>query len=295
MFGNKRTVLCTVLAVMAPITHFGGTGYMGALLTAVGVIPLVLLAGDGLKRISRVEAVVELIWLGLVLGSLLPLAGENWTGEKTNIAVPLALLLLTTLEGGKERGERACTVLFWIVLIPMILIGGILSQKIEPKWMSPKVRIWKNGMIVALLMPALNETNLPGRIKSTMITAGIAIAGAALVQGGLGKGIETEIESPLYELGRCVGTGGFEILISVVLTISWFGFASYVMRVSEAMGMKLGMERKQTRMGIVILSSLMIVLGVRLEEWIMTAGCMILWILIPILHSKKLKKDEKRC
>ena len=83
---NSRQMVCTLLAVTAPLAHCAGVGYVAVLLAAGAMLPLTVVSRDGLKRISKPEALVELVWLGLVLGSSGELATHSFSGIQKSYA-----------------------------------------------------------------------------------------------------------------------------------------------------------------------------------------------------------------
>lgn len=280
-------MLCTLLAVLAPLAHYSGVGYMAVLLAAGAMLPLTILAGDGLRRISKPEAALELVWIGLVMGSLMDVSGANWPGSRSEIVVPLTILALAVATGKKEKNERACCTVFWITVIPAILIFGAMTGMVEPGWLKPEPREWSAELVAALLLPALGTYEKNTKVKTGLATAVMAGFLAVIIQGGLGI-VQAESErSPLYELGRCIGNGGFEIIVSIVLTLSWYGFAALGMRSAERFGVKSGLSEMQTRVVAGGFAAVMVLTDRRIEGWILIGGCLILWALVPILHPEK--------
>ena len=284
---SKMQLRSTLFAVAAPLAHFTGLGYMSVLLAAGAMLPLTVLAGDGLKRITKPEAVLELLWVGLIMGTLLRVSGTNWPGEKTDLVVPTAILLLAVISGDTKKSVRSCSTLFWIAAIPAVLAVIALAGKVEPDLLTPEPAKWTGVLIAALLYPSLNGVNKGVKIKTAILTAVVAGILATIVQGGLGRAVSEKNVTPLYELGRCVGNGGFEIIVSVVLTLGWYGFASMGMRSAEAFGNMIGLSGIQSRIGAAILAGTVILFHIIIEDWILISGCLILWILIPILHPEK--------
>ena len=265
---------------------------MTVLLAAGAMLPLTVLAGDGLKRLSRIEGAVELLWTGIVLGTLLRVSGANWPGKGSELAVPLTLLVLALATGDREKSLRACTGLFWIVLIPAILAAGTVAAKAELGWLTPEPNSWTGGLIAALLLPALNGADDGSR---NGIPAGVALIAAVLgvvIQGGLGIKAGEELASPLYELGRCIGNGGFEIVISVILTLSWYGFAAMGLRAAGRFGEIVGLEEGKGRFMVFVAAAAVCMSGREISDWILISGCLILWVLLPLLHPEKI--IEKR-
>lgn len=286
MSGNKRNTLCMILAMAAPLAHYTGLGYMTVLMAAGAMIPLSVLAGDGLTRISKPIAGLEVIWLGLVMGSLLRVSGANWPGEKSEEVVPLTLILLGVVTGNRVKAERTCSTLFWILLIPALWILAVLVGKTEIQWLTPYPRAWKGSLIAVLLYPVIIRSESSVRIKTELIVGLMAVVMAALIQGGIGIKQGMTERSPVFELGRCVGKGGFEIIISIVLTLSWYGFVSIGMSAAEMLGEKLGIGAKGSRILVAGFAIIGMYSKQMTEDGIVISGVLLLWILVPILHSK---------
>ena len=260
------------------------------------MLPLTLWAGDGLKRITKAEAVLELLWLSVVVGVMMRPSGANWPGERSEWVVPLTILALAALTGDESRSARACSTLFRIAVVPGMLVLGVLVGRIEPEWMNPEWNAWSGGLAVALLYPALNGIRTRTSLQTTAATGILAVLVSVIIQGNLSMQTAGKMISPLYEAGRCVGNGGFEIVAAMVLTLGWYGFATVGMQAAESFGTQLKIKGKYSKTGMLLLSSLTLVSGKEMTEWVLVSGCLIMWILVPILHSKNnLKKDEKRC
>lgn len=289
-------MLCLILAMAAPLAHYTGQGYMAVLLAAGAMIPLTILAGDGMNWVSRPVAGLELIWLGLAMGSLIRVAGVNWPGEKSEIVVPLTLLALGVVTGNRERGSRTCSTLLWIGLIPALWVLLVLVGQSKPDWLVPEPGIWNGALIAVLLYPVIITSEKGMGVKKGAIVALMAVILAVVIQGGLGVDQATSEESPLYEFGRCVGKGGFEIIISVILTVSWYGFVCMGMGAAERLGEKIELSAMGSRITTAVFGILGMNSGGVREDRIMIYGVILMWILVPILGQKnKTKKSKKRC
>lgn len=284
---NKREMYCMLMAVSAPLAHYSGVGYMAVVLAAGAMLPLVLLAGDGMKRITKPEAAVELLWLGLVLGMLMDVSGANWPGNRSEIAVPLALLALAVIGGDSGKRIRACTTLGWVLLILAVpvLVAGLSA--LEPEWLKPEPGKWSGELIAALLFPAALGIGKRTRAKGILFIGAVAAILAAGIQGVLGAGTAELYDSPLYEAGRCIGNGGFEMIVSAALTLGWYAFASMGMGAAEFFGKKLGLSDRSSRLGAALLAGAVVLTGWQAEQGVLTAGCLALWVLIPMLHPEK--------
>lgn len=294
----RQLWLWLYLAVSAPLAHFGGGGYMAAALAAGAMLPLSLLFGDGFNRMGRIISILEWAWLALTLAYLLPASGEYWPGTGSDKAVPLVLLALAAVSGGKVKSARAGSALFWLAAIMLVGIGLAAAGQTETAWMTPEPGEWNAGLIVTLLMPGLTAALLPeakGKANAAVWVGVLAIGIAALLQGTLSIGVGLGAAAPMYELGRGLG-GGFEILASVAVTLGWYGMCSLLFAASEQFLRQCGMRGKPARILTLAVVTVLILFGVKISGKILTGGSLVMWILLPMLYSKnKSKKDEKRC
>lgn len=295
----RQLKLWLILAATAALLHAGGGGYLATALAAGAILPLCLLFGDGFCRMGKFASFLEWIWAVLILARLLPASGAYWPGQGAELVVPLVLLTMAALTGGKERSARVGSSLFWLAGLMMAAVGLAAVGNLETKWMAPEPGEWSAGLIVTLLLPALTSALLPegeGKTGTVLWVGVIAVAAAAILQGTLSVSVALAAEAPLYELGRGLGNGGFEILVSVAATLGWYGFASFLFEVAAVFAEQWGTETRTGRILTWTAASALIAFGVTPDGRIATGGSLAMWILLPMLHPKnKLKKDEKRC
>ena len=101
---SKQSQVWLLAALAAPIAHFSGCGWLTVLLTAALVLPLAILEKDW--SFPRPVAFVQILWLGIVAGSLLPGAAACWPSDNS-LAVPLTLLTLAALTGAAKAPRVA--------------------------------------------------------------------------------------------------------------------------------------------------------------------------------------------
>lgn len=295
--GSRRMGLWVVLGVAAMLCHYGGGGYFATVLAAGAILPLCLLFRDGFHRMGKVVSFLEWIWAMAVLGNFLPHAGSYWPGNASEIVVALALLAMAALAGGGEKAARAVNVLFWLWVLMIVPIALAAIGKIEPEWLAPVPGEWSAGLIVALLLPTLTSALVPegsGKGKTVLTVAAIAVAAAAIMQGMLSPAVAGAVKAPLYELGRGLANGGYEILASVAATLGWYGFASLLFESAVKIAEQIGLNGKTGRIITFLPPSCWILMGLRLNGKAAIVGCLVGWILMPMLHQKiKSEKGEK--
>ena len=289
----RQVKLWLILASTAALAHYGGGGYMAAALAAGAILPLNLLFDDGFHRMGKFASFLEWGWMVLILARFLPASGAYWPGQGSGLAVPMTLLVLAAFAGGKEKSARTGSTLFWLAGLMLLAIALAAVGQIEPRWMAPVPGEWSAGLIVTLLLPALSSALLPeeeGKSGTVLWTGVIAVAAAAILQGTLGTTVAMNTAAPLYELGRGLGKGGFEILVSVAATLGWYGLASFLFEAAAAFAEQWGTEARTGRILTLAVSAALIALGVTIEGRIATGGSLVMWILLPMLHPKKIKK-----
>ena len=295
---TRQLRLWTLLAETAALSHYGGGGYMAAALAAGALLPLNLLFGDGFHRMGKAASFLEWGWAVAVLAHLLSGAGAYWPGNGSALAVPLVLLALAAMAGGKEKAARAGSTLFWLAGVMLLGVALAAVSQIQVEWLVPVPGEWTAGLIVSLLLPSLASALLPGcgKAKTVLWTGVIAVAAAAILQGTLCASVAMGEDAPLFELGRGLGNGGYEILVSTAATLGWYALTSLLFEASAVFAEQWGMEKQSGRSLSFGAAAIGLVLGMKLDGRILTGGCLLMWILIPMLHPKnKMKKDEKRC
>lgn len=270
---------------------------MAVALAAGAILPLSLLFGDGFTRMGRVSSFLEWIWITAVLTHLLPGSGAYWPGTGSKQAVPLVLLAMAALSGEKERSGRICCALFWMAAAMLAAISLAAVGKVETQWLAPEPGEWNAGLIITLLLPALTGALLPetkGKTGVTIAVGALAIGFAALLQGTLSTPVARSLTGPVYELGRSIGNGGFEILVSVAMTLGWYTLCAMLLQVAAVFAGQWGLKEGGARILASASSAVMLLFGLRIDGRILTGTSLVMWILMPMLFQKnKSKKGEK--
>ena len=120
---SKQSQIWLLAALAAPIAHFSGCGWLTVLITAALVLPLAILEKDW--SFPRPVAFVQILWLGIVAGSLQPGAAACWPSDNS-VAVPLTLLTLAALTGAAKAPRIGAVLAFamGLLALPVALSGA---------------------------------------------------------------------------------------------------------------------------------------------------------------------------
>ena len=188
---SKQSNLWLLAAIAAPAAHYSGCGWFTVLITAAAVLPLAWIKKDW--TFPRPAALAQILWLGIVAGSLLPAAAACWPSGSA-LAVPLTILTLAALTGA-ARAPRIGAVLAFamgLLALPVALSG---AAKLEAKWLSPTPLTWEPMLALVFLLPVLpagREEKGRGILAVGILTAAISV----LVQGVLSPGVAASLPIP---------------------------------------------------------------------------------------------------
>ena len=292
---SRRMGLWLLLGSAAPLIHYSGGGYMTAFLASAAILPLNLLFRDGFSRLGKAVSFLEWLWITLVLAAMLPAAATYWPGEKSKVVVPLVLLVLAAVSGEKQQTSRGVSTLFWLgfPLLAAILFLG--TGSIRAEFLKPVCGVWPAELTAALLLPTVMGILQPIRRRKTVQVlglGGLCIWAAVVFQGVLGAIPAMTVDSPYFELGKSMGKGNYEMIASVAATLGWYGFCTLLHQSGVQLGMRWGLRNRVAGILTAAAAGAWILLGLYPEGRILTAGCVLLWVLVPVLSSKN--KNEKR-
>lgn len=254
-------------------------------LAASAVLPLTLLPKDW-NNMPKPLALLQLLWLGAVAGTLLTGSGVYWPSDN-DLAVPLTLLALAALTGSASAPRIGAVLALCIALlsIPAAASG---AARVEGAWLHPTAGDWPWALTLALLLPNLPAAG-DGKNRGAVYAGLLAAALALLVQGTISPQAAASVPDPFYQTARTLGY--LEPIIAAGITLGWYTAVSYLLENARWLGkqMKLG-----TRMASVLPlgTAILCTLGrVQLNAPFWTLLSTFLWVLSPFLT--KIKKVEK--
>ena len=232
---SKQSQVWLLAALAAPIAHFSGCGWLTVLITAALVMPLAILEKDW--SFPRPVAFVQILWLGIVAGSLLPGAAACWPSDNS-LAVPLTLLTLAALTGAAKAPRIGAVLAFamGLLALPVALSG---AAHLNPGWLAPMTFAWNPMLVLVLLL-----TSLPvaGKGKGIWYTGVLALAIAVLEQGVLSPYVAASLPDPEYQTARALGY--LEPVASAALTMGWFAVASLLFASAADIAKKSGISQR---------------------------------------------------
>lgn len=287
------------VAMSAPLSHYANAGWLAVLLAAGAMLPLTMLFPEGWRNMGRVVSLIQVVWISVVLAELIRTSGACWPGGKGEWVVPLTLLVAVGLAGSGEKAGRICATLFWLLaaLYAPVLFGA--AAQLEPEWLEASAREWNAELLVTLLLPGLSGIWISNQKGKLSVIAGLglfAVILAALIQAVLSVNVGIQVRDPLYEVGRTLRMGGisrFEPLVSVAKTLGWYGLCSYLVRSGTSLAGKWAIPEKWAGWLIVAISAGVIVFALRVDGRILVGGCVVLWILVPMVCEKRSQKTRK--
>lgn len=218
---TKRPRLWFLAALAAPIAHFSGCGWLTALVTAAAILPLSLIGKDWC--FPKPIALAQIIWLGVVAGSLLPASAACWPSDNA-LAVPLTLLTLAALTGATKAPRIGAVLAFamGLLALPIALTG---AANLELSWLRPTALTWEPMLALAFLMPVLPAAG-GGRGRNLLCVGILAFLLAALVQGVLSPVVASALSDPEYQTARTLGH--LEPVAAAALTLGWYAMATWL-------------------------------------------------------------------
>ena len=217
----KQSHLWLLAALAAPVAHFSGCGWLTALTTAAVVLPLALIRKGW--SFPKPIALIQILWLGIVAGSLLPAAAACWPSGST-LAVPLTLLTLAALTGA-TRAPRIGAVLAFamgLLALPIALSG---AANLEAEWLSTTPLKWEPMLALVFLLSVLPAGG-EGKGRDILSVAILTAAVSVLVQGILSPSVAASLPDPEYQTVRTLGY--LEPVAAAALTLGWYAMTSWL-------------------------------------------------------------------
>ncbi len=313
MFRKKVTAIQLLawlfVALTAPAAQLLA-GYNWIYVTAIGVACIaavgVVLRITEEDNIPKWLAVVQALWLLVVIGLFSKFTGESWPMGKGDPVIPVVLLFLGcwSASKGAETAARVAGVLFFLMVMGYGLILSFgLSQTRWETLIPDSERIGWLAVIV-LLTPAaaicIPRESL-GRKKAWLLVLPIFTGTAAMIVGSV---LPAEVCSGsanlIYEMSRSIQVlgikGRLEALVCALVTVGWFSLTSFLFSgIGSAAEKILPGKAKIVLWCVLVVEVILSVMNVPIQKWIVAVMAIVIWIILPILVSgiEKIKKSKK--
>lgn len=282
---TKRPHLWLLAALAAPVGHFCGGGWLTALVTAVVILPLSLIGKDW--SFPKSIALVQIIWLGVVAGSLLPSSAACWPSDN-DLAVPLTLLTLAALTGAAKAPRIGAVLAFAMGLLSLpIAVSG--AANLEIRWLSPTPLTWSPMLALVLLLPVLPAVE-EGRGKGVLQVGTLAILLAVLIQGVLSPAVAAALSDPEYQTARTLGH--LEPIAAAALTLGWYAMTTWLFSAAAEIARLCQMKEKLSCVLVWGMAATMVAFKWQLSAPFLMVLSTVLWCLIPIFQKMKKVKNS---
>ena len=281
----KQSNLWLLAAVAAPAAHLSGCGWLTVLVTAAAVLPLTLIVREW--SFSGPVALVQITWLGIVAGSLLPASAACWPSDN-DLAVPLTLLTLAALTGSAQAHRIGAVLAFAMGLLALpIAVSG--AAHLELSWLNSAPLIWKPMLALVFLLPALPTG---GRKKGgAVLGAGvIALLSAILIQGVLSPNVAGSLADPEYQTARALGY--LEPVAAAALTLGWYAMTAWLFSAAADIAQKSQMGQRLPYVLLWGTAATMVAFKWQPPATILMVLSTVLWCLIPYFQKMKKVKNS---
>ena len=254
-------------------------------LAALAVLPLALVPKSW-SDLSRPMAFLQILWLGLVAGLLLPDSAACWPSDQDQ-AVPLTLLTLAALTKPNRTARVGAVLAFCMALlaIPLAVSG---AAKLEFRWLDPELMPWPILLTLVLLLPNLPSAGEGEGTKGMIGTAFLTLTLAALIQGSISLKVASTSESPIYETARTLGH--LEPVTAAALTLGWYALASFLFDSAARIAWEGDIKGEVAYVLLWCTAAGFVLFGLQPNAWFVTVLSLFLWVITPFFQ--KMKKLE---
>lgn len=274
----KQHNLWLLAALAAPIAHFSGPGWLTAALIALAILPLTLLPKNW-EDFPRPLAYLQILWLSVVAGLLLPGSAANWPSDNT-IVVPLTILALAffTNAAAAPRIGAVLALCMALLAIPVVLSA---ASRIEPEWLAPHLGNWSPGLTLVLLLPALPVAG--DQKRRIPYAALLAIIMTALVQGTLSPQVAAKVPDPFYQTARSLCH--LEPVAAAGLTLGWYALTCFLLQSASIIAKSSGIKPKTAVSLATAAAAIVIFTSWQPNQTLTTTLTALLWLAAPMLHN----------
>ena len=231
----KQSQIWLLAALAAPAAHFSGCGWLTVLITAALVLPFSIMEKDW--SFPRPVALVQILWLGIVAGSLLPGSAACWPSDNS-LAVPLTLLTLAALTGAAKAPRIGAVLAFSMGLLSLpVAISGAAHLKLA--WLAPTPLTWQPMLALVFLLVSLPAS---GKGEGIWYPGILSVVIAGLEQGALSPYVAATVTDPEYQTARALGY--LEPVAAAALTLGWYAMVSWLFVSAADIAKKSGVSQR---------------------------------------------------
>ena len=277
---QAQKTLWLLAALAAPVAHFSGCGWLTAGLTALAVLPLALLPKCW-EGFSKPMALLQILWIGIVAGSLLPGSAVYWPSDN-DLAVPLTILALAAWTGAAAAPRIGAVLAFCMALlaIPMGISG---AAHLKWEWLAGAWAPFPAGLAAALLMASLPVVG-GGRKEGRLLGVGLlTVLAAALVQSVISPQVAMRLEDAFYQTSRTLGY--LEPVAAVGMTLGWYAMTDLLLQSAVKIGKNSGLHALTASVLPVGTAAACILFRVQLHGLFYPVLSLFFWVLIPFLSG----------
>lgn len=280
---SKQSNLWLLAALAAPIAHFSGCGWPTVLITTAIVLPLARIKKDW--SFPKPIAMIQLLWLGIVAGSLLPGSATCWPSDNS-LAVPLTLLTLAALTRSAHAPRIGAVLAFamGLLALPIALSG---ASHLKPQWLTPTHLTWQPALVLVFLLTSLPVADKGKGLWSVGVLV-VAIAG--LEQGALSPYVAASLSDPEYQTARTLGY--LEPVASAALTMGWYAMASWFFASAADIAQKSGISQRLSYVLLWGTAAGLVALRWQLSASFLMGLSTFLWCFTPFFQKMKKVKNS---
>lgn len=284
---SKQHNLWLLAAIAAPAAHFSGSGWFTAALTAVVILPLMFLPKNW-EGTTRPMAILQILWLGIVAGTLLPNSAAYWPSDN-NFVVPLTLLTLAAFTDAVSAPRIGAVLALCMALlsIPTAISG---ASHLEWTNLKPQPISWSLGLALTLLIPNLPSAGERRKGRRVIAAAVLTVTLSALVQGILSAQVSAGIEDPFYQTARTLGH--MEPIVAAGVTLGWYSLTAMFFHSGAVLAGTAGIKSKMANILLWVTGAGIILLPQMQNASLMTALSLFWWVIVPFLQKLKKVKNS---
>ena len=282
---SKQSSLWLLAALAAPVAHFSGSGWLTTLITAFAILPLTLLKKDW--TFPRPIALLQILWLGIVAGALLPASAACWPSDNA-LAVPLTLLTLAALTRAAHAPRIGAFLAFAMGLLALpIAIAGAAHLKL--RWLEPTALAFNPMLALVLLLPAL-PIGERGKGRSVFGIGLMTLLLSVLIQGVLSPAVAANLPDPEYQTARTLGH--LEPVAAAALTLGWYAMTTLLFSSAAELAQNSQMGERLSYVLLWGTAATVISFQWQLSATFLMVLSTVLWCFTPIFQKMKKVKNS---